>query len=163
MAKRKESEGAGPFEVDPGQPFAPSEQSERATTDETGRETDLPPVAPVASDGLELLEVTEEQVRSLLMVQGAAVHGLAAVDKDSDEWVWLQAELDAIVPPLTRICNRYEPLRRAAALGDYPAVALGLGAYTRRSVSERAAALARLRFAEEAVPSSDADFRYAGP
>lgn len=158
-----------PFEIEPGTPFDVDED-----TDENGVHADsyddapsgLPP-AGVAFGGDIGAEswphVDEDTVRSLLEAQGSAVHALVAVDKSSDEWVWLRAELDAIVPPLTRIINRYEPLARLTGeYGDPIAVAIAIGGYGRRSLEERAIAAANRQLAahEEAAAAGEARFRF---
>ena len=136
-------EGVSPFEVDPGKPF---QAGERQDPDE--HEQALPP-PELTPEGFDFVD--EETIRSALQAQGALLHGAVAVDKASDEWVWLQAELDAIAPPLTRICNRYPAAARVVAMvGDPAAVVVTTGGYARRSLAERAAAKARLEMEAEA-------------
>jgi hypothetical protein len=114
-------------------------------------------------DELGLFDVTEAQVRELLIAQGALVHGFLAIEKGSEEWVWLQAELDAIVPPLTRIVNRYDFLRRAAEHADPLPIGMALFSYTQRSLAERGRTQAEHVASEEAEPTGQADFTYVGP
>lgn len=86
----------------------------------------------------------ESQLRSILSAKGAVLHGLLAVEKESTEWSYTDADLDAIAPPLARILNRYDATRAAAAAGDELAVAVGFGGYALRSYGERKAALQSL-------------------
>jgi hypothetical protein len=158
--------GAGPLEVGAGQPFVPP-TDDRSTTDddrppdETAAESEAPPVLPVDElPGLEL--VTEQQIHDLLVAQGALLHGLVALDKGSEEWVWLQHELDAITGPLVRIANRYDVLRRVAAHADPLPIGMALLAYTQRSLAERGRVQAE-HASEPAEPSGQADWEYAGP
>jgi hypothetical protein len=136
------AEGVGDFGIAPGRPFEPGTEPPADAT--PGNDAEQPPLEIPADAGTFDLLVSEETVRALLTAQGSVVHGLAAIDKESDEWVWLQAELDAIVPPLTRIINRYDSLRRLAEAGDPLAVMIALGGYSRRSIETRAATRAAL-------------------
>lgn len=105
-----------------------------------------PELAPPA--GLEpVAEWEEGTVRSILTAKGTVLH--MAVGVGEEEWLYLQHELDAIAPPLTRILNRYPVTRAAAEGGDAIAVMIGLGGYVSRSYIERRAALAD---AEQAEP-----------
>lgn len=102
------------------------------------------PEAPPAAEPDVLLELgwEEETVATLLDTQGQLLHG--AIGVAEQDWLHTQADLKAIGGPLTRILNRYEPTRAAAAMGDPVALALGLGAYGVRSARERAAVLKAL-------------------
>lgn len=82
----------------------------------------------------------EDTVRSILTAQGAVVHTLAGVAED--DWLYLEHELGAIAPPLTRILNRYDALRAAAGTGDEMALLIGLSGYVSRSYMTRRAELA---------------------
>jgi hypothetical protein len=84
---------------------------------------------------------TTDRIRTVLETQGAVVHGLVAVDSESLEWLYTEADLKAIAPPLTRILNRYDVTRAAAAASDELSVAVGLAGYAARSWSERQRAL----------------------
>lgn len=160
---------ADAFDIEPGRPFDPEHADPDADRADAA-EPDAAPLPPlgVASTGdigaESALEVTEETVRSLLVAQGSLVHGLVAIDKDSDEWVWLRAELEAIVPPLTRIANRYDPVRQLAAVGDPLAVGVALFGHARRSLEERAADIARARaeLERQAAETGEVRFRFAG-
>ncbi|HEU4656853.1 MAG TPA: hypothetical protein VFR97_04990 [Capillimicrobium sp.] len=88
-------------------------------------------------------------VKGLLTAQGMATHSLIAVDKDSEEWIHTQADLNAIAPPLTNILNRYDVTRAASAAGDELALIMGLAGYATRSIRERQQALAALREEED--------------
>lgn len=144
------------LEVDPGPEFAAADDEERQEHDQ--------PEQPVDLDEGPLEEISEETVRSALRAQGRLLHVSVAADRESDEWLWLADELDDIVPPLTRIINRYEPLRRLAVAGDWLPVFTTLGAYGARSMRERGLAHARLRALEEEerAASGQAAFRVAG-
>lgn len=83
----------------------------------------------------------EEQVATLLRTQGLLVHQAIAVDKETEEWRYTEAELRAIGGPLTRILNRYDATRAAAGTGDELAVVIGLGGYVVRSYGVRRGAL----------------------
>jgi hypothetical protein len=95
---------------------------------------------------------TAPRIKSLLQAKGALVHGVLAVDKSSQEWLYTAADLDAIAPALARIMNRYPATRAAAAGGDELAVAVGFAGYAARSYSERRAAIA-LQAAGELAPA----------
>lgn len=123
-ARASESEGPG-FIADPGPAF-----------DAAAAEPELPPPPPTAEAPLEALEQWEEDaIKSLLGIQGRVLH--AAVGIAEQDWVHTDADLAAIAPPLTRICNRYEPIRRYARHADPLALATGLAAYATRSLLER--------------------------
>jgi hypothetical protein len=110
---------------------------------------DAPPLAAAPAEPLIALEWDEGTVRSILTAQGAVVHGLVGVA--DDDWIYLQHELEAIAPPLTRVLNRYDALRAAAGTGDELALMIGLGGYVSRSWMTRKAELA-LREEEEPEP-----------
>lgn len=92
----------------------------------------------------------QARVRALLKTKGELVHNFLAVDKASGEWRYTDADLAAIAPPLTRILNRYDATRAAAAVGDEAELMVGLFGYAARSYSERRIAIARLRAAAAA-------------
>jgi hypothetical protein len=58
--------------------------------------------------------------------------------------IYTRDELRAIAPPLTRILNRYDATRAAAATGDELALLIGLTGYVGRSIEERRRALRAL-------------------
>lgn len=111
------------------------------------------PELPGADDALAGGDLWKEpRVRGLLTAKGELLHGALAVGKgESNEWRYTDADLRAIAPPLTRILNRYEPTRAAAAAGDELTVAVGFAGYAVRSWSERMAWLRLLR-AEQPEP-----------
>lgn len=159
---------ADPFEVEGGRPFeATGDRADDAgeggwTSPTSDADVDhaLPPVGVVDVDAAPLELVPEATIRSLLMAQGSLVHGLVAIEKGTDEWVWLEHELAAIVPPLTRIVNRYPVLQKAAVAGDPLAVAVAMGGYGRRSMETRGASGAALAALEATHPTHDVPFRY---
>jgi hypothetical protein len=144
--------------VEPGRPFQ-AKGSDRSKSEGESDETALPPVPVVLVPAF----VGEEQVRGFLIAQGALAHGLVAVEHESDEWVYLEADLEALAPPLTRIINRF-PIAASVfeRLGDYPALAMGAAGYVGRSLEERAAGKARLAAGEESEPTTDVPFRFGG-
>jgi len=86
-------------------------------------------------------EATDAQIRLLLEFAGADLLGAAIADDDVDgHWEFTADELDAIVPPLTRIVNRRPALRRLVAHGDGVFVVAGLARYARRNLSDGAKA-----------------------
>ena len=119
------------FFEDPGPAFDAGRAAEEAAPEP-------PPEPPALLD-----EFHEDQVRSLLEAQGAAVHWAVAVEKESDEWLYTKADLGAIAPPLTRILNRYDATRAMAGAADEGALVIGLTGYITRSYRARRAALAR--------------------
>lgn len=71
------------------------------------------------------------------------LHALAG--KGDDDWLYTQAELRAIAPPLARILNRYPVTAAAAGSGDELAVLIGFGGYAMRSIQVRREAIAAER------------------
>jgi hypothetical protein len=120
---------AGLFIGDPGPAF----DSKQAAAEPA------PEPAPAPELGVVEVGWEEDTVRSLLSAEGQVVHTLAGVD--DDDWLWLQHELDAIAPPLTRILNRYPALRAAAEAGDGMAVMIAMGGHVTRSYMTRRAEL----------------------
>jgi hypothetical protein len=88
-----------------------------------------------------LLAWDEERVGFLVTAQGQATHAMIGVAET--DWVWLDGELKAVVPPLTAILNRYDATRAAAAAGDELALAVGAFGYVLRSYTERRTELRR--------------------
>ncbi|HUR85657.1 MAG TPA: hypothetical protein VMY78_09950 [Solirubrobacteraceae bacterium] len=122
--------GGGAFVADPGPAFDPA----------GAPEPDPTAFAPELVD----LGWEEEQVRSLLEAQGVVLHTVAAIDKDSAEWLYTATELRAIAGPLTRILNTYDVTRAAAGSADPLILMVGLSGYVTRSYSERRRLLAEL-------------------
>lgn len=140
------------FIADPGPEFDPKQAGQDATDRDADR---LLSVAPGGETGIEV-EWDPAAVKSMLQAQGAAVHAVAG--KAEEDWAYTSQELSAIAPPLTRILNRYDATRVAAATGDEFALLLGLTGHTMRSLQERKAALDMAREAEEDVQAKEAQF-----
>jgi hypothetical protein len=144
-AKASKSEPAG-FIVDPGPAFDPEAAASQAPP---------PPLAP-EPPALEV-EWDEEVIRSLLGIQGRALH--AGIGVSEQDWIHTDVDLQAIAPPLTRICNRYEPVRRYARHADPVTLVTGLAAYATRSLLERRQALEQLPVDEggtQPIPPAEA-------
>lgn len=131
------------FLSDPGPEFDPGQAS--AESKERDKDRVLS-VAPGGETGIEV-EWDPKVVRGALKAKGSALHSIAG--KAEEDWVYTSEELDAISGPLTRILNRYDVTRAAAATGDEFAVILGLSGYTMRSLQERKAVIKAEREAEE--------------
>lgn len=145
-SERGSESEAGGFVADAGPAFDP----------ETAINADVPPIPP-ADRAVELLEEWEEEaICGLLGIKGRLLH--AAIGVAEEDWFYTELDLMAIGPPLTRICNRYEPVRRYAKYGDPVTVVTAIAAYATRSLLERREVLAA--FAEEAdtqpIPPADA-------
>lgn len=106
---------------------------------------EMPPPAPTAEPA-ELVQWEERTIEALLGLKGRALHAAAGVAEQ--DWRYTEVDLAAIAPPLTRICNRYEPIQRLAKYSDPMTLAFALGAYGVRSLEERQAEL-RLRGEED--------------
>lgn len=78
------------------------------------------PEAPLVEEPeLEVEEWDEKRVRELLVLQGEITHAALKVGADDEEtWKHTRRDLDSIAPPLSRILNRYDVTRAAAAAGD---------------------------------------------
>jgi hypothetical protein len=114
------------------------------------------PPAPPDERAAEMLEQWEEEViKSLLGVQGRVLH--AAIGVSEQDWVHTDVDLAAIAPPLTRICNRYEPVRRYARHADPVTLLTGLAAYATRSLLERRDVLAALAEDADTMPIAPAE------
>lgn len=83
-----------------------------------------------------------DTLRPILKAQGQMLHHAIAVDKESDEWVYTDGDLDAITPPLAKVMNRYAVTAAAAAVGDEIGLGLALFAYASRSIKTRMASIA---------------------
>jgi hypothetical protein len=100
----------------------------------------------------------EEQIRDLLVTQGSATNWLLRITPDDDSWIHTQEDLRSIAPPLTRILNRYDATRAAAAAGDEVALGAALFNYAARNYTKRRRIIARLQAIEEpvsGVPAGD--------
>jgi hypothetical protein len=154
-SSRGSPRGRSPFVADPGPAFdARREQASSQPAPE--------PEAPALEQQL-FDQWDEERVRAILTAQGFTVHALFGVAER--DWVYTEADLETIAPPLARILNRYDLTRAAAHVGDEAAVAMGLGGYVVRSVVARRAALkARELEPDRPVTGFDADGqRYQPP
>ena len=138
-ASRSEPPG---FIADAGPQFDP----ERAAAEPS-------PAPPPAAEPAPLIEWQPETIEALLMLKGRGLH--AAIGVAEADWHYTELDLAAIAPPLTRICNRYEPIAQLAKYSDPLTLAFALGAYGVRSLEERQAAIRQLE--------GEADTRPIGP
>jgi hypothetical protein len=82
---------------------------------------------------------SEETVTTFMQGAGAGIHMVWGVaEKD---WLLTKTDIDRIIPPLTRILNRYEPTLRLSPYADPFLLAYGLALYGWRSALERQRAL----------------------
>jgi hypothetical protein len=93
-------------------------------------------------------------IGSLLGVKGRLLH--ATIGVSEQDWQYTDLDLQAIAPPLTRICNRYEPIRRYARYGDPITLATALAAYGTRSLLERSQELQARAAEGDTVPIAPA-------
>lgn len=121
-ASSRASQSEDPFIADAGPQFDP----EAAPAP--------PPPPPVDAPLEQLAEWEETAIRSLLGVKGRVLH--AAAGAAEQDWLYTELDLDAIAPPLTRIANRYEPVRRYAGFSDPVMVFIGMAGYATRSLVE---------------------------
>ncbi|MFL5910773.1 MAG: hypothetical protein ACJ768_09435 [Gaiellaceae bacterium] len=127
------SSAASEFAADPGPAFDP-EGAPAAPEPEEDR-----------SGWFEDPHWEESTIRDALVLQGEIAHSLVEwrLELDgTDVWQHTQKDLRAIAPPLTRILNRYEPTRLAAAAGDEALLAAGLMRYASRNVMRTRRAMA---------------------
>jgi hypothetical protein len=125
---------AASFISDPGPDFEPGNEREGFEAPEPGSSLHA---LPSPEPGWE-----EDTVRSILTAKGGAIHAVAGVAEE--DWLYTEADLAAIAPPLTRILNRYPVTQAAAGTGDELAVVIGLSGYTMRSWAERKAEIEAL-------------------
>jgi hypothetical protein len=76
----------------------------------------------------------EKTIEQFVRGTGAGIHMLAG--RAEKDWVMTEKDLERIVPPLTRICNRYEPTLRLSPIADPLLVAHGFALYGWRSALE---------------------------
>lgn len=107
----------------------------------------LPELAAEADEGW-----LEQQVRDLLITQGSATNFFFRLSPDDDTWKHTEEDLRAIASPLTRILNRYDATRAAAAAGDEIALGTALFNYGARNYTQRRRLIRYL--AEQEVPVS---------
>lgn len=93
----------------------------------------------------------EKQIKELLTTQGNGTNWLLRLDVDDDTWKHTQDDLAAIAPPLTRILNRFDATRAAAAAGDELALGTALFNYGARNVTQRRRLIKRMAAIEEPV------------
>lgn len=116
----------GEFLSDPGPAFDPKNAPES------------PALEPEPALAAELEGWQESTIRSLLKTQGNVTHHFLKVgDDDTESWKQTEDDLAAMAPPLTRILNRYDATRAAAAAGDEIALAAALTAYGARNYTRR--------------------------
>lgn len=94
----------------------------------------------------------EQQVKDLLITQGNASNWLFRLGPDDETWKHTEDDLRAIAGPLTRILNRYDATRAAAAAGDEIALGSAVFNYAARNYTQRRRLLRYL--AEQQVPVS---------
>ena len=113
-----------------------------------------PPPDPEAPPALEP-EWEEQTIRDVLGVQGRLLH--AAIGVAEEDWIHTDVDLQAIAPPLARIFNRYEPIRRYAGHADPLMLAIAFGSYGTRSLLERRQVLAAMAPEEDTQPIAPAE------
>lgn len=136
------SKGSSPYVADPGPGFDPEAQPPA----ELAAAADV----PESSEAFEV-KWEEEQIRGWLLNVGGVGHQAFGIAEH--DWEMTEQDLERIAPPLTRIANRYDVSRAAAAYSDPAAVAIGFGMYGWRSAVERVQAK---RAAEEAEQNATA-------
>jgi hypothetical protein len=101
----------------------------------------------------ELLELgwQEAQIKELLTTQGSATNYLLRITDDDETWKHTKEDLAAIAPPLTRILNRYDVTRAAAAAGDELALVVAVSNYGIRNYTQRSRLIRRYREIEEPI------------
>jgi hypothetical protein len=98
---------AAEFVLDPGPAFNPKQAPE------------APPVEIDEPTPGVLEEWDEGRIREALELQGEVFHALFnGGPADEETWHHTERDLRAIAPPLTRVLNRYDVTRAAAAAGD---------------------------------------------
>lgn len=129
-ASEPESGSSDELVADPGPRFDPEAEPEWGQ---------LPP-APEPEAQAEVEEWDPEVIKSILATQGRLLHFALGVTEQ--DWIYTEADLAAIAPPMRRILNRYDPTRELAKHGDPIALALAFGGgYVGRSLMERKEAL----------------------
>lgn len=84
-------------------------------------------------------------MRSLLVTQGNVTHAIFKVGaEDTETWKQTEEDLKAIAPPMTRLLNRYDVTRAAAAAGDEIALGAAIAAYGARNYTRRRRLLAAI-------------------
>lgn len=138
----------------------PSDAKPKATRAKSTSKSESDTPAPTGLGMLDdpLPAVTMDQVKALVMGAGLML-GMAIGDDDVPEhWRFTDAELAALVPPLTAMINRRPALQRAVRRGDEFTIALVLAGYAGRNVdSLRAARKARSEREGEAEGGSQGE------
>ena len=99
----------------------------------------------------------EPRIRELLTLQGEITHAALRVsDQDTETWKHTERDLKAIAPPLTRILNRYDVTRAAAAAGDEILLVTAVTRYGWTNYGRRRRLLA-LQAAQEPQPITGVD------
>jgi hypothetical protein len=140
----------GPFVAGPGPGFSPADQPP-PSPDEPGSEPDLAAFSP---------EVSEEQIRGLLLNVGDGLHAVVGVGEL--DWAMTETDLDRMAGPMCRIVNRYPALAAAAGHSDELAVSIGAGLWTWRSLLERRAVMHTRRRDEPAQADAPTPESMAG-
>src|SRR5438552_7326064 len=76
----------------------------------------------------------QDTIETFLQGTGAGIHML--IGQTERDWLMTEADLKRIAPPLTRICNRWEPALRLSPAADPLLVAHGFALYGWRSALE---------------------------
>lgn len=141
------SAASDPFISDPGPVFDP----EHLPTVDELYDDEPPGLIEQAVEGWH-----EHTVRELLTTQGHLTHMLLRVDAAGDEDTWKHTEddLSRIAPPLTRMLNRYDATRAAAAAGDEISLVSAVSVYATRNYLARRRLIAHVRATTEPVPVS---------
>jgi hypothetical protein len=77
----------------------------------------------------------QESVETFLKGTGYGIHMM--IGQSEDDWKMTAADLERIAPPLTRICNRWEPALKLSPYADPLLVAHGFWLWGWRSALER--------------------------
>jgi hypothetical protein len=123
---------ASSFAADPGPAFDPDASP-------------LEPELELDDHLVEEVRWEESTIRDGLVMQGEALHGLIewrAGLQGTELWLHTDEDLRAIAPPLTRILNRYDVTRAAAAAGDEALLAAAVIRYGTRNVLRTRRAIA---------------------
>lgn len=79
----------------------------------------------------------------MLTLQGSVMHAVLRVGpEDTETWKHTEEDLASIAPPMTRIFNRYNVTRAAAAAGDEILLGAAITRYAARNYTTRRRLLA---------------------
>jgi hypothetical protein len=95
-----------------------------------------------------------DTIDTFLQGTGAGIHML--IGQTEKDWLMTKKDLERIGPPLTRLCNRWEPALALAPVADPLLVAHGFALYGWRSALERKRAI---RDAEEELDTPAAGYQ----